>query len=379
MVIKRHSRGCSLKILMAVAVGICGMLSSGYTEAADSIHTREMERLHSYLPGDVERHWAADQLYDLIHADIVKGYAEQNGAVTVKPNNKITRAEFVRLLVKALDLKKDPEQEPRNFSDVETQHWYYEPVTIASSLGIVKGIGETAFGPNRYITRGEIAAFVTRAFAYTVTFDEAKAKRFKDVGSTYWAYREIAKASSVQLINGYPGGYFKPYEYATRAEAMAMISNALYLEENAVPSDKTLLEVVKSGEEEESRALQTLDISSLKESNERRYTGYQKAVHDVMIAGIKKAKEEGYKIEIVREGTLNAKVIGKWNRIAVVEVSGVTYRMKASKEGAELKNTQVIKGIMMLKKNPATNEWKVYTSDIPLLFTEKMLSELGIH
>jgi hypothetical protein len=367
------------KIMLALTLGALSVFPKQVWAAETAGEAKEISNVNSYLPRDIEHHWAGDKVYDLIHAEIVKGYVEGDRAVIIKPDKKITRAEFVSLLVSALGLKQDQEQEPRAFSDIEPNQWYSKPVNIASSLGIVKGVTETTFGPNRNITRGEIAAFITRAFAYTIAFDEANTKPFKDVGWSYWAKREVAKASSVKIISGYPNGTFKPFEYATRAEAMVMLSNALYLEENAVPSDKTLLEAVKTGEEEEGRALQALDLTRLKEISDSRYIGYHKATRELTSAVLRKFKEAGYNVEVTREGTLNAKVIGKWNRIAVVEVDGVKYHLKASKEGEEsLENTQTIKGVVMLKKNPATGGWNVYTSDIPFLFTEEMLSVLGI-
>ncbi|MED0675432.1 MULTISPECIES: S-layer homology domain-containing protein [Aneurinibacillus] len=375
---KRQVGNFGLKLMLALAtlIGAFAITPGQLILAATDHQIEEIKAVNSYLPEDINKHWAADTLYDLIHADIVKGYVDREGQVTIQPDKRVTRAEFVALLVNTLGLQKNKEQDPISFSDIEPNEWYYEPVNIASSLGIVKGVGRTVFGPNRYITRGEIAALITRAFAYTVAFDETKAKHFKDVGQGYWASREVAKASSVKIINGYPGGYFKPFEYATRAEAMVMLSHALYLEENAVASDKTLLEVVRTANEKEERAFQALDIASLKEIGAKHYTGYRKATHDLTVAVLQKLKEEGYTVQITCEGKLEAQVIGKWNRIAVVEVNGLTYRLKAVKDGEELQSVQHVKGMVMLKKGPMMNEWRVYTSDVPLLVTKKMLSVL---
>ncbi|WP_235497075.1 hypothetical protein, partial [Aneurinibacillus migulanus] len=60
-------------------------------------------------------------------------------------------------------------------------------------------------------------------------------------------------------------------KYSTRAEALVMLSNALYLEENAVPADKTLIDIVKANEEEEKRALGAIDIERLKEISNKHY------------------------------------------------------------------------------------------------------------
>ncbi|MFT9848691.1 S-layer homology domain-containing protein [Aneurinibacillus sp. REN35] len=368
--VKRYSARLASKLVLA-AVFSASVLLPGQAFA----ELKEMDKINSYLPEDIKKHWAGDRMYDLLHADMMKGYVDRNGTTTVQPSKKITRAEFVSLLVGALSLKENPDQDIKAFSDVEPGDWYHKPISIASSFGIVKGVSDTSFGPNRYITRGEIAAFISRAFAYTIEFDETKGKNFTDVKSSYWAIREIKKTSSVKIINGYPNGAFKPFEYATRAEAMVMLSNSLYLEENAVPTDKVLSDMVKQYEEEEGKALKATDMERMRDAAYTNSIGYHKATRDVTAAVLRKLKEDGYSIEVTREGDLNAKVIGKWNRLAVVEVDGVEYRIKASKEGsADLINTQKIDGIFMLKKNVSNNKWQVYSSDIPMLVTDKMIS-----
>lgn len=364
---------------MIMTVG--AVLGAGVTtpvSAAPRHETKELQVLDSYLPEDIAKHWARNKIYDMIHAGYVNGYTDASGTVTVRPDRKITRAEFVELLVKTLGLKKSPDRESTNFLDVDSSDWYYNSVTIASSLGIVSGTTKSSFGPERYITRGEIAALLVRAFAYTIAFDEGTPRHFKDVGSTYWANREVDKASRVGIISGYNGNVFKPFEYATRAEAMTMLYNALYLEENAVPTDKALLDLIRTIEEEQSRALLAVDTNRLKEIVDTRYTGYYKALQNIEVLLLRKAKEQGYELSITRTGQLTEKVLGKWNRIALVEVDGVKYTLTAKKDGDEWKVVENFKGVAMLKKDPTTNEWRIYTSDIQPFATKPLLEKLGI-
>ncbi|WP_047153428.1 S-layer homology domain-containing protein [Aneurinibacillus tyrosinisolvens] len=111
-----------------------------------------------YYPEDIDGHWAAEALDDLISADIVKGYDQGEGTVQLKPNNAITRAEFVSLLVRALDLK--PTGQSKTFIDVKKGQWFYNDVTTATSLGIVGGINANQFAPTAKIKRDEIAALM---------------------------------------------------------------------------------------------------------------------------------------------------------------------------------------------------------------------------
>ena len=49
---------------------------------------------------------------------------------------------------------------------------------------------------------------------------------YKDT-SKHWASRNIQVASYYGLVNGYPGGYFRPNDNVTRMEALAIVLNAL--------------------------------------------------------------------------------------------------------------------------------------------------------
>ena len=83
------------------------------------------------------------------------GYVDEKSMYTIKPNNKITRAEFVTILVRALTLHS--QDSGRSFVDVKKGDWYYDSVRIASSLKIVNGVDATHFAPNNPIKRDEMA------------------------------------------------------------------------------------------------------------------------------------------------------------------------------------------------------------------------------
>ncbi|KIV56334.1 hypothetical protein AM501_31085 [Aneurinibacillus migulanus] len=96
--------------------------------------------MNGFLP------WAEETLYDLVDTDIVKGYDDGEGMVTVRPNAPITRAELTSLLVRVLDLK--AAENTKTFTDVPKGKWFYNDVNTAASLGIVSGINATQFAPN---------------------------------------------------------------------------------------------------------------------------------------------------------------------------------------------------------------------------------------
>jgi hypothetical protein len=86
---------------------------------------------------------------------IVKGFSDN----TFRPNQPITRAEAVQILVNASEkLIKYPDEDPvMNFADVKTTDWFYEAVNEAYIGGIISGKNDSTFAPNDELTRAETA------------------------------------------------------------------------------------------------------------------------------------------------------------------------------------------------------------------------------
>jgi len=89
--------------------------------------------------------WAVDAIDMLYEKGVVKG--DESGMFNPGVNTK--RADFTIMIVKALGLKADFED---NFADVRKDAYYYEAVGVARALGIVKGDGKN-FNPDANITR----------------------------------------------------------------------------------------------------------------------------------------------------------------------------------------------------------------------------------
>ena len=97
---------------------------------------------------DLATHWAREYVLPLSESGVFQGYADG----TFKPDNKITVAEFIKIVMAALG----EEVTPGVDSD-----WYLPYVQRAEGKGIV--IQGEFKEYNRPITRGEIARMVVRA------------------------------------------------------------------------------------------------------------------------------------------------------------------------------------------------------------------------
>lgn len=316
---------------------------------------QEPANLDQYYPLDYGNHWAFDYLDDFINADLLTGYMDNDGDYYIRPDQSITRAEFVAILVRALQLTSA--QQGKSFDDVKVGQWYYPQVQIASALGVVNGMSETTFEPNRHISRGDIAAMIVRAFGNTITY-QGEIKNFTDVPE-YWHKENIIKANQVGIISGYGGNLFKPFQNATRAEAVVMLHRALHLQYSDLPNDEMLRNIVLQFEAETNQLLTNKQYNQLFDTNKKYTTGFQWAAADSDVEFILDILKDGGSYSTTLLTTPQAVVVDAWNRFAVVELTNVIFETHIKVDNYELKETEDYSGYYYLKKMP-DNYWKIY-------------------
>ena len=142
---------------------------------------------------------------------------------TVQPNGQITRAEattiFFRLLTdesRSANLTKT-----NGYTDVASDAWYNTAVSTMTKAGIVDGYPDGTFRPDAPITRAEMAKIIS-LFA---KLDKSES-RFSDIAG-HWAEAYIRLAAGNGWIAGYPDGTFGPQRNITRAEIATMINRVL--------------------------------------------------------------------------------------------------------------------------------------------------------
>lgn len=165
-----------------------------------------------------ERHWAQAEMEYLLSKGIVSGYPDG----TLKPDNPITRAEFVRIINNVIGSSKVANV---SFKDVKKTDWFYTDVAKAVKVGYVQGYGDNTFRPNNLITREEAAKIIVAAFGLEHE-DFNKDSSFTDNHKiSNWAKEYVYILKNKKYIAGYPDGTFRPKNPITRAEAMKMITN----------------------------------------------------------------------------------------------------------------------------------------------------------
>ena len=166
---------------------------------------------------DIAGHWAEDNIKRLIVQGAIGGYPDG----TFKPENRIARAEFATILVKAFKLEP---QKGKVFADT-ADHWAQDSVGTAAHYGIVTGYDANTFGPNDNITREQMAVMVMKAAQLTPATNGLSFQ--DDTSISDWAREAVATAVGKGIIKGYPDNTFRPQGPATRAEAVTVVVNAL--------------------------------------------------------------------------------------------------------------------------------------------------------
>lgn len=175
---------------------------------------------------DINNHWAENNITRAVQLGITKGYENQ----TFQPNRNITRAEFCKFIVSALNY--EPVSNPQlNFTDSGSiPEWSRGFIATAVEKGLISGYSDGSFRANRQITRQEMAAIIVNAMTLN---NEAKLKQnnkiqFRDATRIQnWARGSVIVAVESQIIKGYSDNTFRPTNTATRAEAVTMIINML--------------------------------------------------------------------------------------------------------------------------------------------------------
>jgi murein DD-endopeptidase / murein LD-carboxypeptidase len=100
-------------------------------------------------------HWAVGVVNAVKNEGIFYGSQNQ-----FRPDEPLTRAQLAAILVRAFDLTKGNQKV--SFTDVPSNHWAYNDIQILASLGITKGYGDGTFRPNDKVTRAQFIAFLYR-------------------------------------------------------------------------------------------------------------------------------------------------------------------------------------------------------------------------
>ncbi len=136
--------------------------------------------------------------------------------------------------------------EDRLFPDVSRHTLNDLQLKSAVKRGYVKGYPDRTFRPRNPVNRAEFVKMLMLAFEKEDGNVE-NIKKFSDVNVFQWYAKPLAKAVELGVVKGYPDGKMKPTNNVTMVEAVKMLMETNYPDEDFTP---------KSGEQWYSRYLE---------------------------------------------------------------------------------------------------------------------------
>lgn len=166
---------------------------------------------------DAQGHWARDHILSMA----LRGWMNGVSSSSFLPENTLTRAEAAAVLVRAFNLPVT--SEGPTFNDI-SGHWAEKYIITAARHGIILGRGDGSFGPDRPVTRQELAVMLDRVLQ-GLKMPENYKNPYQDVSRSKnsWSYDSIVKMTAYGIFTGRPDGLFYPNATAKRAEMAALM------------------------------------------------------------------------------------------------------------------------------------------------------------
>lgn len=158
-----------------------------------------------------------------------RGITSGTGSGKYSPDAKLTRGEFIVMLMRAYDIA--PDANPKdNFADAGST-WYTNYLAAAKRLGISAGIGSNMYAPEKEITRQEMFTLLYNALKVIGRLPEGTSgKSLSDYSDAAeietWAKDAMKLLVETGTVSG-SGGRLNPGGTTTRAEMAQVLYNLL--------------------------------------------------------------------------------------------------------------------------------------------------------
>lgn len=161
---------------------------------------------------DIDGHWAEKIIVKWVDAEKVNGYPGGE----FKPDNNITRGEYVQLLSSLVSDM--PYMEEVLYEDVNEEDWYYKAVAKLVTYGVLENKG--SFNADEIIKRAEVMTLAGKTFG---AYSESELT-FSDKGEIdEEALPYVAGLVEMGIIAGYEDNTVRPHRNVTRAEVVKIL------------------------------------------------------------------------------------------------------------------------------------------------------------
>lgn len=175
---------------------------------------------------DTQRHWARNYIADLHFRGILNGSADESGKVCYRPEDNMTRQEFMVALMRYLSVDTDNYKNiDLPFDDTaQVASWAENAIKAAYKLGYLTGSQDGSrllCNPKDTITREQAMSILARTMGATA--DPDTLKQFPDRSSvSSWAEEALAAMVEKGVVSGIDGK-LQPQGKVTRAQVAKML------------------------------------------------------------------------------------------------------------------------------------------------------------
>lgn len=163
-------------------------------------------------------------IYGILNYDDFFAYLEGYKDGSIRAEDFIKRDEVAAIFFRLLDktYRNNIRKNTNEYLDVKDSRWSNKHISTLTNGQILEGYPNGSFKPFNFITRAELAVVASKFDKLDLTAEHT----FTDLKG-HWAERYIASAVSKGWINGYEDKTFKPDNYITRAELASLVNNVL--------------------------------------------------------------------------------------------------------------------------------------------------------
>lgn len=186
---------------------------------------------------DIAGHRAEEEIRGLLEVGVVAGFPDGR----FRPDSAVTRAQFAAMVANAF-LTERPESAPTcrrrgesvACSDLPSTHWAYRAIGKANAAGFLNGYPDGTMGPDRTITRTELAVALANGLRLQGG-QSSDLGRFRDGDAIpAWARDAVANAAANGVFSNtslHAGDSMFPTATATRATVASYLyyAQALYV------------------------------------------------------------------------------------------------------------------------------------------------------
>lgn len=180
----------------------------------------EYEIIYNARPfDDISGHWAKSDIDFSTARLLFVGVAPR----LFSPDTAMTRGMFAAVLGRMYGV--DPSlYVGHSFDDVPESAYYAPHVKWARENGILFGVSESSFEPERPVTRQEMAAMMHRFMKFLGLRLEMGGEEFSDADAIdSWARESVMSLRETGILNGKSGNLFDPDAASTRAEITTVL------------------------------------------------------------------------------------------------------------------------------------------------------------